>query len=163
MSTSKHLITALEKSDWLDRLLILAGLVFFILTVLFILKQRLVDRGLRIALWWTRFVPDFSGDEALFKAEEGSATVSTFAAAATSVITTVATSLTVAASAATSLLQTERSTDVSAYTSTSVTGSSSSSYDSLSQTLESLSVTPRVTVTTTVPAVSPSEKGRDEL
>ena len=31
MVTSKHLITALEKSDWLDRLLIVAALVFFVL------------------------------------------------------------------------------------------------------------------------------------
>jgi protein transport protein SEC20 len=57
MGTSKQLITALEKSDWLDRLLIITALVFFFLVVLFILKQRIVDRGLRIALWWTRFLP----------------------------------------------------------------------------------------------------------
>jgi len=57
MDTSKHIITALEKADWLDRLLILAGLMFFILVVLFILKQRILDRGLRVALWWTLFLP----------------------------------------------------------------------------------------------------------
>lgn len=57
MGTSKHLITALEKADWLDRLLILAALSFFILVVLFILKQRIVDRGLRVAFWWTKFLP----------------------------------------------------------------------------------------------------------
>ncbi|KAF7426210.1 hypothetical protein PC9H_008577 [Pleurotus ostreatus] len=57
MGTSKHLITALEKADWLDRLLILAALSFFVLVVLFILKQRIVDRGLRVAFWWTRFLP----------------------------------------------------------------------------------------------------------
>ena len=62
LSTSKHLITALEKSDWLDRLLILAAVAFFFLIVLFILKQRVVDKGIRIAFWWTRFLPDFSGD-----------------------------------------------------------------------------------------------------
>jgi len=56
MGTSKQLITALEKSDWLDRLLIITALVFFFLVVLFILKQRIVDRGLRIALWWTRLL-----------------------------------------------------------------------------------------------------------
>ncbi|KAH8101157.1 Sec20-domain-containing protein [Cristinia sonorae] len=60
MVTSKHLITALEKSDWLDRLLIFAALAFFVLVVLFILKQRLVDRSLRIALFWTRFLPSSS-------------------------------------------------------------------------------------------------------
>jgi protein transport protein SEC20 len=57
MGTSKQLITALEKSDWLDRLLIITALIFFFLVVLFILKQRIVDRGLRIALWWTRLLP----------------------------------------------------------------------------------------------------------
>jgi protein transport protein SEC20 len=60
MSTSKQLITALEKSDWLDRILIISGFVFFLLVVLFILKQRIVDRGLKIAFWWTRFLPDFT-------------------------------------------------------------------------------------------------------
>lgn len=65
MSTSKQLITALEKSDWLDRILIISGFVFFLLVVLFILKQRIIDRGLKIAFWWTRFLPDFSSDEAL--------------------------------------------------------------------------------------------------
>ncbi|KLO13328.1 hypothetical protein SCHPADRAFT_809614, partial [Schizopora paradoxa] len=57
MDTSKQIITALERADWLDRLLILAALMFFILVVLFILKQRILDRGLRVALWWTRFIP----------------------------------------------------------------------------------------------------------
>ena len=60
MSTSKQLITALEKSDWVDRILIISGFVFFLLVVLFILKQRIIDRGLRVAFWWTRFIPDFS-------------------------------------------------------------------------------------------------------
>ena len=41
----------------MDKLLIMAGLVFFFLVVLFILKQRVIDRGIRIALFWTRFIP----------------------------------------------------------------------------------------------------------
>jgi protein transport protein SEC20 len=57
LGASKQLVTALEKADWLDRLLIFAALAFFVLVVLFILKQRIVDRGLRIAFWWTRFLP----------------------------------------------------------------------------------------------------------
>lgn len=69
MATSKHLITALEKSDWLDRLLVLAALAFFVLVVLFILKQRLVDRSLRIAFWWTRFLPASSSSSAARAAE----------------------------------------------------------------------------------------------
>lgn len=100
MTTSKHLITALEKSDWLDRMLIFAGLIFFVLVVLFILKQRLVDRGLRIALWWTRFVPDFSGDEALLAMEKGHASLS----ASSVVSTVVATASTVAASLVSSVV-----------------------------------------------------------
>jgi protein transport protein SEC20 len=69
MGTSKQLITALEKSDWLDRLLILSALVFFFLVVLFILKQRIIDRALRIALWWTRFLP--TGEIDFDKMEKG--------------------------------------------------------------------------------------------
>ncbi|PFH49894.1 hypothetical protein AMATHDRAFT_146616 [Amanita thiersii Skay4041] len=65
MGSSKQLITALEKSDWLDRMLIISAFVFFMLVVLFIAKQRILDRSLRIAFWWTRFLPDFSGDEKL--------------------------------------------------------------------------------------------------
>jgi protein transport protein SEC20 len=75
MDTSKQLLTALEKSDWLDRVVIFAALLFFILVVLFILKQRVFDRGMRIAFWWTRFIPDFSGDAQLLNMEKGSATV----------------------------------------------------------------------------------------
>jgi protein transport protein SEC20 len=57
LTTSKQLVTALEKADRMDKLLIMAGLVLFFLVVLFILKQRVIDRGIRIALFWTRFIP----------------------------------------------------------------------------------------------------------
>jgi len=57
LMTSKQLVTALEKADRIDKLLIMAGLVFFFLVVLFILKQRVIDRGIRMALFWTRFIP----------------------------------------------------------------------------------------------------------
>ncbi|KAJ7591479.1 Sec20-domain-containing protein [Mycena floridula] len=70
MDTSRILITALEKSDWLDRILIIAGFGFFLLVVLFILKQRIVDRSIRMAFWWTRFIPDFSSDLELLKEEK---------------------------------------------------------------------------------------------
>jgi protein transport protein SEC20 len=82
MGTSKQLITALEKSDWLDRLLILSGLAFFFLVVLFILKQRIVDRGLRVAFWWTRFLPSFSG-ELDFLSEESKAILASSGVAST--------------------------------------------------------------------------------
>ncbi|KAF8893687.1 Sec20-domain-containing protein [Gymnopilus junonius] len=70
MYTSKQLVTALEKSDWLDRVLILSGFFFFLLVVALILKQRIVDRGLRIAFWWTRFIPSFSDDAELLRSVE---------------------------------------------------------------------------------------------
>ncbi|TFK89043.1 Sec20-domain-containing protein [Polyporus arcularius HHB13444] len=98
MTTSKHLITALEKSDWLDRMLIFAGLAFFVLVVLFILKQRLVDRGLRIALWWTRFVPDFSGDDALLAMEKGQESLSASSIASTVAATVATAAVSVASS-----------------------------------------------------------------
>ncbi|KAF9262372.1 hypothetical protein L218DRAFT_903762 [Marasmius fiardii PR-910] len=68
MDTSKTLITALVKADWQDRALIIAGFVFFMTVVLFVVKERVLDRGLRIAFWWTRFIPDFGGDEELLRA-----------------------------------------------------------------------------------------------
>ncbi len=64
MSTSKQLVTALEKSDWLDRMVILSAFAFFILVVLFIVKQRILDKGLRLAFWWTRYLPSFNDDAA---------------------------------------------------------------------------------------------------
>ncbi|KAF9219490.1 hypothetical protein BS17DRAFT_789124 [Gyrodon lividus] len=57
LGTSRQLVTALEQTDWLDRVLIVSALVFFALVVLFVLKQRIMERGLRIAFWWTRFLP----------------------------------------------------------------------------------------------------------
>jgi len=60
MDTSKQLVKALEQADWLDRVLILAALLFFTLVVLFILKQRIIDRGFRLVFWWTRFLPSGS-------------------------------------------------------------------------------------------------------
>ncbi|KAJ7359224.1 Sec20-domain-containing protein, partial [Mycena albidolilacea] len=94
MDTSKQLITALEKSDWLDRVLIFSALLFFLLVVLFILKQRIFDRGIRMAFWWTRFVPDFSGDSQLLSMEKGSATVlsTTLASTAASAASVLASS-----------------------------------------------------------------------
>jgi protein transport protein SEC20 len=70
LGTSKQLVTALEKADWLDRILIFAALTFFALVFLFILKQRIVDRGLRIAFWWTRFLPPMGSGDPPFDAKE---------------------------------------------------------------------------------------------
>lgn len=49
LTTSKNIITTLEKADVLDRLLILAALVFFFLVCLLIIKRRIIDRGIRAA------------------------------------------------------------------------------------------------------------------
>lgn len=87
MGTSKQLIVALEKSDWLDRVLIISALAFFLLVVLFILKQRILDRSIRIAFWWTRFLPDFGGDAELLRMEKGiKAATSTAASIASSAV-----------------------------------------------------------------------------
>ncbi|KAG6844313.1 hypothetical protein H0H87_007842, partial [Tephrocybe sp. NHM501043] len=93
MGTSKQLITALEKSDWIDRILIVSAFVFFLLVVLFIVKQRIVDRSLRLAFWWTRFLPNFSQDEALLGKSSAVLSASTAAfisSALTASATTVA-------------------------------------------------------------------------
>jgi hypothetical protein len=57
LTTSKALITALERADFLDRILILAALIFFALVCAFIIKRRVVDKGLRIAGFATRLIP----------------------------------------------------------------------------------------------------------
>ncbi|KAI0739025.1 Sec20-domain-containing protein [Daedaleopsis nitida] len=141
MTTSKHLITALEKSDWLDRMLIFAGLIFFVLVVLFILKQRLVDRGLRIALWWTRFVPDFSGDEALLAMEKGQASLLT-ASIASTVSTALATASTVASSLASSAEDLVDGVESSAVQSHVAADSSITTFDATGSITSSLSAQP---------------------
>jgi protein transport protein SEC20 len=92
LGSSKQLVTALEKADWLDRILIFAGLAFFILVVLFILKQRVLDRGLRVAFWWTRFLS--RGDSQLNVKQEmmekGVTITQSLAAVASSVVASTA-------------------------------------------------------------------------
>ena len=91
MGTSKQLITALEKSDWLDRLLIITALAFFFLVVLFILKQRIIDRGLRVALWWTRFLP--TGEVNFDKVERGEGMIGASSVIASSVAVSASSTL----------------------------------------------------------------------
>ncbi|KAJ8482887.1 hypothetical protein ONZ45_g14794 [Pleurotus djamor] len=113
MGTSKHLITALEKADWIDRLLILSALAFFILVVLFIVKVRILDRGLRIAFWWTRFLPSGGAPQVspdvLGQAEKGGLTdvltsilIPSSTLVASSVAASVATTLSASAISTTS-------------------------------------------------------------
>jgi len=109
LSTSKHLITALEKSDWLDRMLIFAALVFFCIVVLFILKQRIFDKSLRVAFWWTRFIPDFSSDSDILKEAEAGALLAT---TMTTALSSAPTILTQSVSAATFAKPSEAMDDV---------------------------------------------------
>ena len=114
MYTSKQLITALEKADWLDRMLIFSGFGFFILVVLFIVKQRIVDRSLRIAFFWTRFIPSFGDDEKLLRnLEEGVVGV---AAGVTSTVVVVASSLATAIAAHSSSIVETVTSDISSAT-----------------------------------------------
>ncbi|KAJ7692336.1 Sec20-domain-containing protein [Mycena metata] len=102
MDTSKLLIKALEKSDWLDRIVIFAALLFFILVVLFILKQRIFDRSVRIAFWWTRFVPNFGGEKVPAAATMATSSVAS-AASSTTALSSAASAASVLASSATAL------------------------------------------------------------
>ncbi|KAK7678316.1 hypothetical protein QCA50_018664 [Cerrena zonata] len=133
MTTSKHLITALEKSDWLDRLLILAALCFFILVVLFILKQRLVDRSLRIALWWTRFIPSRRSSTA-DAMEKGTMIVSSMASSAVVSVTTALTSAITSSAAQSSVVNVTPSLTLALTTSFEPSVTSISSSDGLLQT-----------------------------
>jgi len=57
LTTSKTLVTALEKADWLDRLLLLSSLACFFLTLAYVMKKRIIDKGLWLAFWWAKYVP----------------------------------------------------------------------------------------------------------
>ena len=51
MDTAKQIVGALEKADWLDRLLIIGAFTFFLVVVVWVVGQRTVGRGLRV-MWW---------------------------------------------------------------------------------------------------------------
>lgn len=92
IGTSKELITTLEKTDWLDRILIISGLVFFGLVVVFILKQRIIDRGLRIAFFWTRLLPSSSSSTCAV-VQKAAEVVTTASATTTTVSAVLASSI----------------------------------------------------------------------
>lgn len=87
LDTSKHLIIALQKSDWMDRLLLLGALIFFFLVCLFILKQRVLNKTFRAAFWWTRFLPDFSNHR--INSVDAAATVHSTLMDSSDVVTTI--------------------------------------------------------------------------
>ncbi|TRM63548.1 hypothetical protein BD626DRAFT_402260 [Schizophyllum amplum] len=98
MGTSKQLLAALERTDWLDRVLILAAMLFFCVVVLLVVKERVLDRGVRIAFWWTRFIPNFSGDAELLDhlekgVAQGTASLSSVADTLTNSLSEAATAL----------------------------------------------------------------------
>ena len=74
--------------------------------MLFIVKERLLDRGFRIAFWWTRFLPDFSGDELLLAgtgAEQKEKVLGSAVASASVVVASAVTSLVTVVSGSASL------------------------------------------------------------
>jgi protein transport protein SEC20 len=71
LDTSKNLITALEKTDWLDRMLIMAALALFLLTCAWIIKVRVFDRAVKIAFWWVKYMPSWREDSLIDELEKG--------------------------------------------------------------------------------------------
>lgn len=102
LDTSKGLITALERTDWLDRVLIIGALAVFLLACAWIVKVRVFDRAVGIAFWWVRFLPSVDlgvgGDadaKMIQELEKGARVASSTLqdAAATSALSAVAQSL----------------------------------------------------------------------
>jgi protein transport protein SEC20 len=52
LNLSKSIITKLEASDWLDRILLLFGLFIFLSVVIYIIKKRTWDVGISWATWF---------------------------------------------------------------------------------------------------------------
>lgn len=97
LDTSKNLIVALERTDWLDRMLILGALAVFLLACGWIIKVRVFDRAVRIAFWWVRWMPSLKDDRIIDELEKGARLV-------TSTFTSVSASVTGVLSSATSTL-----------------------------------------------------------
>ncbi|KAG8824241.1 hypothetical protein FRC18_010559 [Serendipita sp. 400] len=76
LDTSKNLITALERTDWLDRLLILGALAVFLLTCGWIIKVRVFDRVVGIAFWWVKWMPSWDESSMIDALEKGQNVVS---------------------------------------------------------------------------------------
>ncbi|KAG8981479.1 hypothetical protein FRB94_008779 [Tulasnella sp. JGI-2019a] len=81
LNTSKALVTAMERSDWLDRLFIFSSLALFLMVAAYIVKKRLIDKGVWLAFWWVKYIPfpsskDGRTDKALDLAEKGVKTMS---------------------------------------------------------------------------------------
>ncbi|EGF98531.1 uncharacterized protein MELLADRAFT_118518 [Melampsora larici-populina 98AG31] len=57
LTTSRQLITSIQRADVLDRLILGAALAFFMLVCLYILKKRILDRGLSLISTVSRIKP----------------------------------------------------------------------------------------------------------
>jgi protein transport protein SEC20 len=114
MDTSKQLITALQKADWIDRLIIFFGLGVFFLVTIFILKQRIFDRSMRLAFWWTRFLPSgkppISLPVSVASSSLSKSTVASTAAASVTSLVSVAASIASSSLSPTASLDSEAST-----------------------------------------------------
>lgn len=90
LTTSKALITSLERADFLDRLILLFALLFFGLCCAWIFKRRVVDKGLRVAGAMGRVVAGGKGkDELKRSVQEVVETIAAVTAAATAVVQSV--------------------------------------------------------------------------
>ncbi|CAO3703804.1 unnamed protein product [Rhizopus stolonifer] len=75
VNLSKKVITQLEASDWLDRILLLFGLGLFCLVVLYIIKKRTWDVGISWISWLTQKKTREVADQVVTKTIEAIPTV----------------------------------------------------------------------------------------
>ncbi|KAI5478449.1 Sec20 family protein [Pseudohyphozyma bogoriensis] len=92
LETSKALIKTLEQADFLDRLIILFAFIFFGLCCAFIIKRRILDKGLRVAGALTRAVArggSGAKQELQKSVEDLAEPIATLASAATVVVSSI--------------------------------------------------------------------------
>ncbi|KAG1448132.1 hypothetical protein G6F56_009033 [Rhizopus delemar] len=75
VNLSKKVITQLEASDWLDRILLLFGLGLFCLVVIYIIKKRTWDVGISWVSWLTQKKTREVADQVVTKTIEAIPTV----------------------------------------------------------------------------------------
>jgi hypothetical protein len=107
LSTSKSLITSLEKADYLDRFLLLFALIFFVLVCIYVIKRRILDKGFHVANKLTEVIIgtgtklklsgegkeayDYDYDEPIYQRAVTSLTTSLVESVAAVVVTTMTT------------------------------------------------------------------------
>lgn len=99
LNVSKAIITSLERADYIDRLLIVAALLFFVLVCAFIIKRRVLDKGLRIVSFVGRLVPRGAKSKASQSAIKSASSLASVAmSTATALLSTASTIAAVASS-----------------------------------------------------------------